>query len=495
VNLQQKAVKGVAWSAIQRVSSQIISFFVFLVLSRLLEPEAFGLFAMANVVLAFVQIFLDQGFSQAIVQREELNKAHLNTAFWANTVFGVAMAIVGVTLSNLMAKLFRAPDLSPVVQWMVISFIFMGLSSTQQALLQRDLAFRSLALRSLVAELIAGVVAISLAFLSYNVWSLVAQALIRVIVGMVILWMASDWRPGFQFSIAHLRALSSFGINIVGNRLVNFFNQRTDEILIGYFLGTSALGFYTIGFRILRVITRLLTESIDAVAFPTFSRLQVDRERFRQAFFQVIQTTSLIAFPGFLGISIIAPELVIAFFGEKWAPSIPVMQVLAFIGILNATSYFNATALVSVGKPFWLFMTNLINALMNIIAMLIAVRWGIVAVAVAYVIRGYFLAPIPIWLLHRSINLNVRRYLLQLLPAIVGSIVMGIGVLGIKGFFLDRFPVGINVVLYTVIGMLVYCLVIWLVFPSIARQTGELIQLIIPRWLQKKRGNGSNRAM
>jgi O-antigen/teichoic acid export membrane protein len=393
VNLEQKAAQGIAWSGIQRVSSQVISFLVILVLSRLLEPDAFGLVAMANVIIAFVQTFLDQGFSRAIVQRDKLEDEHLDTAFWTSAFIGMMMTIVGIGFSSLMAKFFREPELAPVLRWFVLSFLFLGLSNTQEALLQRALAFRRLAMRTLIAELVGGVFAITLAYLGYNVWSLVVQALIRLFMGMILLWRLSDWRPGFSFTASRFRELFCFGVNVVGDRLANFFKGRTDEILIGYFLGASALGFYTIGYRILRVMTRLFTESIDAVAFPTFSRLQVDRDRMREVFHQVTKITSIIAFPSFLGVALLAPELVVVFFGEKWTPSIPVMQIMAFIGILHSTTYFNATVLLSIGKPFLLFGVNLINALVNVIAILIAVRWGIVAVAIAYVLRAYLLAP------------------------------------------------------------------------------------------------------
>ena len=157
--------------------------------------------------------------------------------------------------------------------------------------------------------------------------------------------------------------------------------RRSDDVLIGYFLGPTLLGFYTIGYQLLLTIIKLVTEVSNSVAFPAFSRIQHKPERMRDAFYQVTQYTSLFAFPVFIGLAALAPELVPALFGEKWAPSIPVMQVLALIGVLQSVLFFNGSVIKASGKPSWQLGIMLLNALCSVIGFLLAVRWGIVAVA------------------------------------------------------------------------------------------------------------------
>ena len=163
MDLRRKAFKGVYWSAIQNWGSHIISLMVFLVLARLLKPEAFGLVALASVFIAFVQIFIHQGFSLALVQQSDLQLGHLDTAFWVSVLIGGIVTAIGIAFADLLAAFFHEPRLTPVIQWLSLSLLFGSLSSTPQAILQRRLAFRSLAIRSLVAAIIGGAVGLSMA--------------------------------------------------------------------------------------------------------------------------------------------------------------------------------------------------------------------------------------------------------------------------------------------------------------------------------------------
>ncbi|MEJ2558700.1 MAG: lipopolysaccharide biosynthesis protein [Anaerolineae bacterium] len=353
MSLRQEAVKGVVWSIIQKWGRAAISTATFMALARLLSPDAFGLVALASVFTAFVEIFLDQGFSAAIVQRADLEREHLDTAFWITVLGGGLLTVGGIAASGLVAALFAEPRLAPILMWLSLSFVLSALSSTQSAILQRELAFKSLAARSLAATTVGGVAGISMAIAGFGVWSLVGQNLANGLAGAIVLWRASDWRPGFNLSRQHYKELFSFGVSVVGNNILKVLVRRSDDFLIGYFLGPTLLGYYTIGYRLLLVIIRLVTGIINAVAFPTFSRLQRDPKRMLRAFYNVTQYTSLLAFPVFSGLAALAPELVPALFGEKWAPSIPVMQVLALIGILQSVLFFNGSVMRASGKPSW----------------------------------------------------------------------------------------------------------------------------------------------
>jgi O-antigen/teichoic acid export membrane protein len=482
MSLREKAAKGVVWSVIQKWGRAVISIVIFVILSRLLEPEAFGLVALATVFTVFVELFLDQGFSAAIVQRAELEPEHLDTAFWINIVTGIVLTVGGIAASGLVAVFFDEPRLEPVLKWLSISFILSALSSTQIAILQRKLAFKTLAARSLMATAVGGIVGISMAFTGFGVWSLVGQDLAMALAGVIVLWRVSDWRPGFNVSKKHYKELFTFGVSIVGNHALNVLVRRSDDFLIGYYLGPTLLGYYTIGYQLLLVIIRLVTEVTNSVAFPTFSRMQHQPERMRRAFYNVTQFTSLLAFPVFIGIGALAPELVPALFGEKWAPSIPVMQVLALIGILQSVLFFNGSVIKAAGKPSWQLGIMLLNATCSVIAFLIAVRWGIVAVAASFVIVGYLLAPVSYIAVRKLIQVDFRTYLWQFVPPISASLVMVAVILGLQTFFQS---LALNLYLELVIclsaGALTYGLVIGLTARPLYRQGLELVTLVLPR--------------
>jgi O-antigen/teichoic acid export membrane protein len=431
-NLRQRAATGVFWSGLHSGGRQVISLVVFLVLARLLEPRQFGQIALAGVFLAFIQIFLDQGFADAIVQRANVEKAHLDSAFWAT--IGVAFVLIAVAVSSagLVAAAFGEPVLAPVIQVLSASFLLGALASVQTAILRRRLLIKGLAARSLVAAVVGGVVGVAMAFLGFGVWSLVGQQLAGSAAAVIVLWRVSEWRPGVEVSRRHLGELWSFGINIVGINFVNFFNRRSGDLLIGYFLGPVALGYYSVGYRVLRLVSRLVTTISGEVVFPTFSRLRADPERLRAAFYTATQLTGLVSIPVFVSIAVLAPGLVPVLFGDQWAPSIPVMQILAFIGILQSVFFFNRAVIMASGRPGWALALTAVSGVANVVAFSIAVHWGIVAVAAAFVIRAYVLSPLPILAVRRLIGLSLRRYLAQYYAAGLGAAVMAALMLSIQ---------------------------------------------------------------
>ena len=198
------------------------------------------------------------------------------------------------------------------------------------------------------------------------------------VIAGVILWRMSSFRPTLRSSKAAFLELFSFGKHVIGSGFMNFVNRNADDVLIGYFLGTTALGYYTVAYRIIRVSVGLLTGVTNSVAFPLFSRLRNRSEDIRQGFYFSIQVTAALAFPVLAGIGLVAPEFVRLFYGTGWDISIPVMQVLSLIGILEVVQYFNTSVLLAAGKPSWNFAIAAVNACCNVVAFAIGIRWGIV---------------------------------------------------------------------------------------------------------------------
>jgi len=481
MKLKEKAAKGFMWSAIQKWGRAVITALTFIVLSRLLTPEAFGLVTLASVFVDFVEIFLDQGFSAAVVQRKDLDRSHLDTAFWISILTGGLLTLGNIAASGLVADFFHEPRLASILSWLSLSYIVNALSTTQLAILQRNMSFKSLARRSLAATTIGGVVGIGMALAGFGVWSLVGQNLVRGIAAAIILWGSSDWRPGFKVSLQHYKELFGFGISVMANNLLNVAIRRADDFLIGFYLGPTLLGFYAVGYRLLLIIIRLVTEVSNTVAFPAFARLQQEPERMRRAFYKVTQYTSLLSFPIFIGLAVLSPEVVPAVFGAKWAPSIPVMQVLSMIGILQSVMFFNGSVLRASGKPNWELGIMTLNAIISVIGFMIAVRWGIVAVAASFVISGYLLAPLSYLAVRKLIQIELGTYLGQYLVPLVASLAMVAVILGLKFLLRDlSLNIYLQLAIYILAGGLTYMGVIALLARQLYKQAFELLALMVP---------------
>ncbi len=476
MSLRQKAVRGAMWSALEKWGAQLVSTIIFLLLARLLGAEAFGLVALANVFMYFMQIFLDQGFAQAIIQKDELEPEHLDTAFWTSVLMGGVFLLVVLAGAEVVANFYNEPELAPIIRWMSISFLFLGLSSVQTAILQRNMQFKVFAARSLVATVACGIAGIGAALMGLGVWSLVIKEIVFGFISALMLWSSSNWRPRLKFSSNHFKELFPFGISVVGFNFLNFFVRRSDDMLIGYFLGPVALGYYSVAYRLLLVMIKLLTNVTNQVALPTFSRMQNDLERLRDTFYKVTRYTSLISFPAFIGMAVLAPELVQSLFGEDWIPSVPVMRILAFSGVLQSINQFNGTILVSMGKPSWRLGFQCFNVLCNVVAFLGLVRWGIVAVAIGFVIRGYLLSPFPLILTKKLIKIDLVRYLRQFTPAIFSTVIMATAIFLMQNLVNEWIHSDLLLLsLSIILGAVVYIVALFLSSPKIIMEVKEIL--------------------
>lgn len=479
MSLKQKAFTGLIWSIIQSSGSQAFSLIIFLLLARLLTPETFGLIALANVFLAFMQIFLEQGFAKALIQREQLEPEHLDAAFWSQVGCGVLLTTITFFSAGLVAEFFTQPKLIPILQCLSSLFVISSLSQVHNALLTRKFAFKVIAMRSLLGTVISGIVGISMAFAGYGVWSLVTLNITSELVSLLVMWSAVDWRPKWQFSQKHFQDLFGFGVHVLAVKFIQFFDKRSDNLLIGYFLGEAALGYYAIAYRILEVMTQLSINTINKVALPTFSRLQAEPERFRQLFYKTTQFTSLIAFPTYLGVAVFAPELIVTLFGKQWIPATGAMQILSLEGIVLSVSLFHKSVFMSMGKPSWSMKIGLVNATANMIACLIAVRWGIIAVAIAYVISSYLVFPVSQWAVNKLIKIPLKTYLQQFVTPLVSSAIMVGAILIVKHFLSQTLDPKLLIIVGTSVGVLIYALCVRIFAPWVFKQLWELVRSLM----------------
>jgi PST family polysaccharide transporter len=337
-----------------------------------------------------------------------------------------------------------------------LGFVFSAFSGIQQAILRRNMAFKSLALRNFVATISSGLIAVALAFIGYGVWSLVAKLLSASLINAIALWTVSDWRPGFHFSRKHFNDLFAYGINIVGSNFVNFFSLRGGDFLIGYYLGPTNLGYYTLAMNLLLVMMDFLISVPNTVLYPAFSRLQGEVERVKQSFLEVAQLHSMIAFPIFAGISVTASEIVLLLYGKDWSPSIPVFQILMLIGICRSATYFYSSIIKASGKPSWRLIIWSLAALLNLAGFFLAVKRGIVAVAAVYVLVDFLMIPLYLFVIRRLIQVPVRIHIGKYLPALVSTIAMGLAVIGFRFIFGGKTGLPLSLGLYSLVGVIVY---------------------------------------
>ena len=479
-NLRTRAAKGVFWTATGAWGRQLMVFVVFAVLARVLEPKDFGLVALAAVFVAFTHVIAEEGLVDALVQRKDLETEHLDTAFWISLAFAVVMTALLAALAVPIAMALGEPSLAPILIVLSLSIPIGSSSLVQRALLTREMKFRSLTLRSLAAICVGSVFGVGAALLGFGAWSLVAQNIAGQITGTIVLWRVTSWRPTFRFSSRHFRELYDFGRHVVGFRLLIYFNRRADEFLIGVFLGPVALGYYTIGSRMVRMLIQVTSSLIDKVSFPLYSRLQDNQERLKRAYYKSISFAALLAYPMFFSILVLTPQIVSVFFGSKWADSVAVMQVLAIFGVNQVLTYLNGTTVKALGKPSWLLGIVAITAILKVAAFFVAVSFGLVAVAIATTCVGYLVAPLYFAGVRRLIPVTVREYVRHVRTPLVTAALVACGMFGLTYVLQDASDL-VTLIVVASAGAAAYVTAIRLVAPGLASEVQELVRRGLPK--------------
>jgi PST family polysaccharide transporter len=420
--LQRKAVRGIAWSGLQNMATSGVAFITYTVLARLLPPGDFGLLAFAAVFIVFLQMFVDQGIPDAIVQRSEVRPGHLNAAFWFNLLLSAGLAASLWFGAPAIAGLFHESRLASILRWLTPMLLFSAISAINQALMKRHLEYRRLALVNLVSALAAGAVAVVCACRHGGVWSLVAQQITASAFTAGLTMFYCQWWPGLAFHLRDLRELLHFSVHVTTSAILDFFNRRSDDFLIGYFLGPVVLGYYSLAYRVLMTFTRLITTPFNSVGFSAFSRLQHQPEERRQFFYRLTRTVALIGFPVFLGLAAVAPDVVDGFFGAKWRDSAPVLRILCFIGMLHSVAFLHGTLMRAAGRAKWQMWFTFAGALTNVAGFLYFARLGILYVAGWYVLSAYLWLGADLVLLQRILQHPTRTYLRGFLQPLLSAL-------------------------------------------------------------------------
>lgn len=424
--------RGARWTFVSAWGERILAVVVFAVLTRNLSPADFGVVAVAMAVVFLFNIIQDAGLPVAIVQRENLTSAHVSSALTANFVLGIIGAAIVFSAADWLASLLGDPSASPVLRALSLNLPIAGLAAVPMALLMRAMAFRSLALRTLTGKVMGGLLAVTIALAGGGAWALVAQSLTQGIVSLVILWLALDVRPRVGFDSRALRDLMSFGSFELGIRLLVTTTERADDLILGAARGSTALGFYTVAYKVLELLTQLFSKVFSRVTMPVLSRLQEDPQGHRDAATDILGITIALATPAFVGWALVADPAIEVLFGSRWTPSVVVSQALAFVGLHRVLVANTHSAVSSIGRPRAVFMLQLVITGAAVAAFAATAGIGITTLAFAYAAVVWLTVPLEFVVLRRTVGIRGRDVARRVRGPVVAAVAMAVAVVGVR---------------------------------------------------------------
>ncbi|WP_421918783.1 MOP flippase family protein [Marinifilum sp.] len=387
--LKSQTIKGVFWSFVEKFGSQLILLISQIFLARLLEPRDFGLLGMLAIFIAVSQIFIDSGFDNALIQKQDANQTDFSTVFFLNISLGVVFYLILFFAAPLIADFFRTPELVDLTRVVCSILAINSFGLIQFVKFKIDMNFKAIAQVVVTANILSAILGVVLALLNFGVWALAAQVMGIYVFRTILFWLKSSWRPSFIFSIKSFKSLFNFGSKLLLSGLISQIFENMYLLVIGRMYSATALGFYDQAKKFQQVPVTTLAQVVGNVTYPAFSKIQDDNEKLRLGFRKLIKLLVFINFPLMVGLAVIAEPLFLIVLGEKWMQSVPYFQLLCIAGMIYTVHSSNTNILKVKGRSDLFLYLEIVKKIFVVLAIIIGLQWGIIGLVVGQIVTSF----------------------------------------------------------------------------------------------------------
>jgi len=427
-SLKSKTLHALFWSFLERFGQQGIQFVISIILARLLLPEEFGLIAMLMIFMAIAQSFINSGFGQALIQKQDATHIDECSIFYFNILVGFLAAGLLCLAAPWIARFYNQPLLVTLTYALSLNLIFNAFGLVQTALLTKQIDFKTQLKVSVLATVISGTIGVIMALNGLGVWSLVAQSLSSNLFRTILLWFFNTWRPSPVFSLDSLRGMFTFGSRLLASGLLDTVFRNIYIVVIGKLFSPAALGFYTRAKGLQELPVFNISAIISRVTFPVFSSMQDDKARLKRGVRKALTMLVMINFPMMVGLAIVAKPLVLVLLTEKWIPCVPYLQLLCVVGMLYPLHVINLNVLTAQGRSDLFLRLEILKKILIVIAIAVTYRWGIIAMIYGQIVTSCLAYFLNAYFTGKMLDYPITEQIRDLIPSLMLASIMGGGV-------------------------------------------------------------------
>lgn len=413
------------WRFLERGSAQIITFLVSILLARLLEPSVFGTISLILVFTTILQVFVDSGLGNALIQKKDSDETDFSTVF----VFSMLVCIIlylGLFLTApLISEFYEITDLTPIIRVLSLTIIISGLRNIQQAYISKHLQFKKFYFASITGTIVSSIIAVILAYSDYGVWAIVAQHLSNLGISTIILWLIIEWKPSLQFSFDRLMRLLSFGWKLLASSLVQVTGEKINQLCIGKFYSRSELAYFNNGDYYPYVLTSSINTALDSVLLPVISAEQDNKERVKAMTKRAIKTCCFFIVPLMIGFALTSEKLVLLILTEKWLPCVPFIMIFCVANIFRPMTTANLNAIKALGRSDLILKLEIIKFVISISILLLTLKYGVVIIAIGQAIAYFIFQIINAIPNKKLLDYSFVEQFMDVCPIIFASLIMG----------------------------------------------------------------------
>lgn len=441
------------WRFLERCGAQGVTFIVSIVLARLLDPTVYGTVALVTIFTTIMQVFVDSGMGNALIQKKDADDLDFSSVFYFNMAMCSVLYLIMFFAAPLIASFYRMPELTAIVRVLSFVVVISGVKNVQQAYVSRHLMFKRFFFSTLGGTIGAAVIGIAMAYLGFGVWALVAQMLFNAAVDTTILWITVKWRPKKMFSFQRLKSLFSYGWKLLVSSLIDTVYNDLRQLIIGKKYSSGDLAYYNQGKKFPQLIVTNINTSIDSVLLPTMSKAQDDMAAVRSMTRRAIKTSTFLMMPAMIGLAVCAEPLVQLILTEKWLPCVLFLRIFCITYAFYPIHTANLNAIKAMGRSDLFLKLEIIKKTVGIIAILITMWISVQAMAYSFLVTTILNQIINSWPNKKLLNYSYLEQIKDMMPQILLSLGMGAAIYAVSFLHLSA---SLTLLIQIPLGVLVY---------------------------------------
>lgn len=390
MDLKKATISGMGWSFVESIFKQGTNVIIAIILARILSPVEFGLVGILMIFITISQTIVDSGFSSALIRQSICTDEDYSTVLLTNLSISIGLYALMYVVAPFIAAFFNEDALNQLLKVIGIVLIINAFGIIQRVQLVRELNFKKQAWISFIASFISGIIGISAAIYGMGVWSLLIKIILEQLVEVLILWGTNKWKPIIIFSITSFKSLFGFGSKLMISGIIDSIFRRVFYFVIGKYFNVATLGYYTQADQLGNLPVQNLTRTIQRVSYSSLSKVKDDMKNLKNHFRTITNLVMLISCPLMLGIAAMADTIVIVLLGERWAPAIPFLRLMAITGMLYPLHSLNLNIIQIKGRSDIFLKLEIIKKILIIPIILIGIKWGIMSMLYGMLILSFF---------------------------------------------------------------------------------------------------------
>ena len=423
-NTKEKVVKNMVWRFAERIGAQGISLIVSILLARILTPKDYGTIALITVFVAILQVFVDSGLGNALIQKKDADDLDYSTVFYFNMGMCIVVYLLLFFAAPYIASFYNDLSLTPVIRVIGLTLIVSGVKNIQQAYVSSHMLFKRFFYATLGGTLFSGILGVFMAYKGYGVWALVAQQLSNATIDTLILWITVKWRPKKMYSWERWKTLFSFGWKLLVSALIDTTYVNLRNLVIGKKYTKSDLAYFDNGQKIPKMVVSNVNASIGSVLFPALSQEQHRPDLVKAHTRRAIKMSSYVLWPALLGVAACAEPLISIVLTDKWLPAVPYLRIACFTFGLWPIHTTNLQAINAMGRSDYFLKLEIIKKVIGITALFIAMPHGVMAIAISGIITGIISTIVNSWPNKSLLNYTYFEQIKDIMPSLLLSSAM-----------------------------------------------------------------------